>query len=214
MFLTGLLMTLPGDGIEAGGNTPIPNPNNGGIPGDTTEGQRGDSNTTRSNGDPAAVIMGNEGEVVQNIEEGHNIPNSTNAVTELAFNRLTPMTEVTVASGREIGQTYDLKPLFTEVLGTTNITPGVFNTAFRSINFRYPENKGQRACVVYKDGTVKFLSSGTSYADWYGQSRGDNVAAAAIIYFDQRQSAENPFVSVRWYKKNELPSVNVVDDSL
>lgn len=183
---------------------------------DTTEGNRGPSNTTRNNGDPTKPITTPIPEVEEPEGEGQpTIGNSTNAVTDHAYNTLSPMHEVTLKITREVAKGYDVKPAFVEALGTDNVEPGPFNSAFRSIVFKYPEAHGQRACIVYKDGTLKFLASGTNYYDWYAMSREDSVACAAIVYFNQSPAADNPYVSVRWYKKDELPTVVTDgDDSL
>lgn len=208
MLLMGMLMmTAPSEGnVGAAGN--IADDVNR-LP-DTTEGNRGPSRTANSSGnsgDPTVELHGDAGTVVDSAEDAPTIPNSTNAVTELAFARLSPTGEVVVKMDRTIAKEFDIRPLFVDVLGTTNVEKGPMNSAFRSINFKYPDAHGQRACIAYRDGTVKFLASGTSYDDWYNQSRDESVAFAAIVYFDQNKQSKNPFVSIRWYKKAELPEV-------
>lgn len=206
------------DGVPAVTTEPagVINPDEAMALPDTTEGNRGPSNTTRNNGDPTKPITTPVPVVEQPEGEGKpTIGNSTNALTDHAYHTLSPQHEVTLHISREIKKSYDVKPAFVEALGTDNVEPGPFNSAFRSIVFKYPEAHGQRACVAYKDGTLKFLASGTSYSDWYAMSREENVACAAIVYFNQSPSADNPYVSVRWYKKDELPEVTTAgDDSL
>lgn len=185
---------------------------------DTTEGNRGPSRTANSSGndgDPTKVLHGDAGEIINSVDESPIIANSTNAFSQMAYDRLSPMTEVEVKLNRTVEKIYDAKPVFTELLGTDNVKEGPFNSAFRSIVFKYPEAHGQRACLVYRDGRCRLLASGSTYGDWYGQAQDPEVAMAAIVYFDQRLSAQNPYVSIRWYKKAELPEMRVaVDDSL
>lgn len=185
---------------------------------DPTEGNRGPSRTANSSGnvgDPTMELHGDAGEVIRSPQTEPVIANSTNAVTDLAYNRLAPMTEVVVKLDREVTSTFDVKPVFTELLGTTNISAGPYNTAIRSNVYAFREGHGQRAAIIYRDGTCRLLPSGSTYYDWYGQVQKDDVALCAIVYFDQRKTAENPFVAVRWYKKAELPAVATdIDDSL
>lgn len=244
MLMGSLMMTAPNDGIVGGNNadaavrsneqpgSPVAEPANVDAPigygageigteevfPDTTEGNRGPSRTANSSGnigDPTVELHGDAGTIVEgSASDEPVIPNSTNAVTDMAYQRLSPATEVIIKLERTLAKDYDVRPFFVELLGTTNVTPGPMNSAFRSINFKFPEGHGQRAIIVYRDGTAKLLASGTGYADWYAQTRDPDVACAAIAYFDQRPTAENPFVAIRWYKRDELPAVAVEANDL
>ena len=176
-----------------------------GVALDPTEGNRGPSNTTRNNGDPTAVIIGDPGEeVAPEPEAGTQIPNSTNAVTDLARARLTPTQEVVVNLGHTVTNDFEVPGVFQSLLGTNNVKRGPNNTAIRSNVYAWKEDAGQRAIIVMKDGNVHLLPQGTDYTTAYARAQEEGVAFFAIAYFKQNLSADNPFVSIRWYMRSEM----------
>ncbi len=172
------------------------------------------SKRQRRVGDPTAVLHEPVPDVSESeVSSGESIGNSTNALTVHCMTVLGGRTdEVRIETGVAIEGYSDLDKAFQRALGTTNIEQGAYNTAIRSNNYKYTGGHGQRAAVVEKDGTVVLLPNGTKYAAYYRASQDDNVAASAIIYFDQRETADNPFVSVRKYRKRDLPKPAGSDD--
>ena len=172
---------------------------------DPTEGNRGQSRNTNNNGDPFTTITGDAGEqVTQEGAPTNVIPNSTNAVSDLARERLLPATEVVINLHMEVRADYDVPTVFQRLLGTNNVKQGPNNTAIRSNVYSWKEDSGQRAIIVMKDGNVHLLPYGIDYASCYARAQEEGVAFFAIAYFKQNLSADNPFVSIRWYTKPEM----------